>query len=90
MITGIRLLDRMNAAKNPLIRIEVWFTDAEHLSKEDKAVLNGPEFKGDYKKLVNVLLENIERAMCTRLSGDVDPHMKFWDTVEPSFHNTKK
>lgn len=56
MITGIRLLDRMSSPKSALIRIEVWFTDSAHLSKDDKKILD-EKFNGDcnYLDLITFL-----------------------------------
>mmetsp|Transcript_57857 Transcript_57857/g.161486 ORF Transcript_57857/g.161486 Transcript_57857/m.161486 type:complete len:235 (-) Transcript_57857:121-825(-) len=35
MITGVRLVDKLNQARNPFIRIEVWFTNFEDAERVD-------------------------------------------------------
>merc|ERR1712194_485293 len=98
MITGVRLVDRITSSsnsntKNQFVRLEVWFTDGEHLSPEDRAVFEpgnpGKSFyNGDYKKMVAELQSNVERCMLTRLDGRYDATGKLWDVpVTVNYHN---
>ncbi|CAD7970824.1 unnamed protein product [Amoebophrya sp. A120] len=81
MITGLRLVDRLEYAKTAaVLRIEVWFTDKTKMDSYD-----APQDL-DYHALINKLKKSVENCMLTKLNGETRKE-KLYGDVSTNMHN---